>query len=116
MNGTPSTHPQTWFAAADTNQNYLGDFVAQGRFALDDLVVKTPVVTITDTRNPDGSINLLCQGIPGLSHRVWTTTNLAQSFSWQPFSTNLSSADGSWQLVDASATNYPSRFYRASLP
>jgi hypothetical protein len=116
LNGAPSIHPQTWYASADTNQNYLGGIMAQGRFALNDLVLKTPVITVTDTRNPDGSINLSCQGIPGLPHRVWTTTNLAQSFSWQPLSTNLSGADGSWQLVDASATNFPFRFYRASLP
>jgi hypothetical protein len=117
VNGTPSTNPRTWYAAADTNQNYFGDILAQGRFALDDLVVTVPAVTLSGVaRNADGSVNLLCRGMPGLTHRIWTTTNLLSSSSWQCISTNLAGADGSWQFTDTNTPNYPWRFYRASLP
>lgn len=115
VNGTPSMNPQTWYAAANTNQNYFGDFVAQGRFAMDDLVVTVPVIAITNvTYNPNNSINLYCRGMPGLTHRIWATTTLAET-SWQPISTNTAGADGTWQLTDTNTAG-SQRFYRASLP
>lgn len=117
VNGTPSTNPRTWYATADTSQNYFGDVLAQGHFALDDLVVTMPVITCSNpTRSANGNINLYCRGMPGLTHQIWATTNLPQTSSWQPVSTNLAGSDGSWQFTDTNATNYPSRFYRASLP
>lgn len=117
VNGTPSANPKTWYAAADTTQNYFGDILAQGHFALDDLVVTAPTISLSNvTRNANGSVTLLCRGLPGLTHRVWATTNLSSSSSWQFISTNQAGADGSWQFTDTNATNYPSRFYRASLP
>ena len=117
VNGTPSVVPHTWYAAADTNQNYFGDILARGHFELDDLVVTGSAVAVTNlTRNPDGSVNLSFTGMPGLTHRVWAATNLAMPASWQIISTNLAGADGSWQLTDPAAASYPSRFYRASLP
>jgi hypothetical protein len=117
VNGAPSANPQTWYAAADSSQNYFGDLLTQGHFALDDLVVTAPMLTLSNvTRNANGSVSLLCQGIPGLTHRVWATTNLSSPASWQFVSTNVAGADGSWQYIDTNAPNYPSRFYRASLP
>jgi hypothetical protein len=114
LNGAPSQKPETWYATADTNQNYFGDFLAQGRFALDDLVVATPTVFITAVTKPSSnSVSLRCRGMPGLSHRVWTTTSLTEP-SWQPISTNVAGADGSWQVMDT--LTGPSRFYRATLP
>ena len=68
------------------------------------------------TRNGNGSVSLHCQGLPGLTHRVWATTNLQSPPSWQFISTNVAGADGSWQVTDTNAPNFPSRFYRASLP
>ena len=115
-NGVPSANPQTWYAAADTNQNYFGDFVAQGRFVLDDLVVTVPVITInTVTHNANNSVSLSCRGMPDMSHRLWATTDLTQP-SWQLLSTNLAGADGTWQFTDTNTAGYPFRFYRASLP
>lgn len=117
VNSAPSTSPRTWYAAADTNQNYFGDLVAQGRFALDDLVVTVPAMVLTNIQhNPDGSVSLSGRGLPGLPHYLSATTNLSQSSSWQFVSTNMAGADGSLQFKDATASNYPSRFYRASLP
>lgn len=114
LNGLPSLEPRTWYATADTNGNDFGDFLAQGRFALDDLVVTVPVVSINAEAQPlADSINLTCRGLPGLSHRVWATTNLVQP-SWQAISTNVAGADGSWQVTDT--LNGPARFYRATLP
>ncbi len=116
VNGAPSTNPQTWYAAADTNQNYFGDLVAQGRFALDDLVVAVPNILITHaTYNANGSVDLFSRGMPGLPHRTWATTNLITP-NWQALSTNQSDANGLWEVIDTNAASYPARFYRASLP
>lgn len=117
VNGIVSANPQTWYAAAYTNQNSFGDLVARGRFALDDLVVTTPTVAISSVvRNPNGSVTLQAFGMNGLMHRVWATANLSAPTSWLPIATNLAAADGSWQISDPNAAGYPSRFYRASLP
>ena len=67
VTGIASVNPQTWYTAADTNQNYLGELVAQGDFALDDLVVTVPTLTISNiTHNADGSATLHCAGMPAL--------------------------------------------------
>lgn len=117
INEIPSTSPQTRYASADTNQNYFGDIVAQGRFALDDLVVSEPGIAVTNiARNPDGTVNLSCVGVPGLACRVWATTNLGITGSWQVISTNTAGADGTWHVTDAGASAFSSGFYRASLP
>jgi hypothetical protein len=116
INGVPSTNPQTWYAAADTNQNYFGALVAQGRFALDDLVVTAPAITITNvTYHPNGSVSLFSRGMPGLPHRLWATTSL-NTPTWSPLSTNQADANGLWEVTDTNALNYSARFYRASLP
>ncbi len=117
VNGKPSASPQTWYAAADTNQNYFGDVLAQGRFALDDLVVTVPGIVITNlSRQASGPVNLSGQGIPGLTHRILAETDLSQPSAWQVISTNQAGANGYWQSTDSDAANYSRRFYRASLP
>lgn len=117
VNGVPSVSPQAWYATADTNENYFGDVLAQGRFALDDLVVTEPVIAFTGlTRNANGSVSLFCQGMPGLTHRISAAAELSAPAAWQIITTNQAGADGSWQFTDTNAPNYPMRFYRASLP
>ena len=117
VNGTPSLNPQTRYAAACTNQNYFGDILAQGHFALDDLVVTVPAITISNiTHNANGSLTLSCQGMPGLAHRILATSSLTPPSSWQYVSTNIAAAAGSWQFTDTNAATFSSRFYRASLP
>lgn len=116
VNGVPSVNPQTWYAAANTNQNSFGDFVAQGRFALTDLVVTEPRVTISNvTYNANNNVSLKCVGMPGLPHRVWAESSLAPT-AWQILSTNVAGQDGSWQFTDTNNAGDASRFYRASLP
>jgi len=115
VNGHPSTSPQTWYAAADTNQDYFGAVTAEGHFLLDDLVAGVPAIGVTNVvRSGDGSVSLSCVGMPGMSHRVLATTNLALPAGWQFVSTNTAGTDGVWQVNDAG--NYPQRFYRVSLP
>jgi len=117
VNGEPSTSPRTWYATADTNQNYFGDLLAQGHFVLDDLVVTLPSVTITHiAREAAGNVELQCRGMPGMPHRVWSTTNPSAPASWQLVSRNQAAGDGSWQFTDTNTGFFPSRFYRASLP
>jgi hypothetical protein len=117
VNGVASVSPGTWYAAAYTNQNSFGDVVAQGHFALDDLTVSVPVVEFTAiAHNSNGSVSLQCQGMNGMLHRVWATTNVSSPSSWQMISTNAAGANGTWQFTDTNAAAHPSRFYRASLP
>lgn len=117
VDGVPSAAPRTWYASADTNQNWLGDLVALGRFALDDVVVTVPHPAISSLiHKSDGSVQLLCQGINGLGHRVWVSTNLAAPAAWLPLSTNLAGTNGEWEVTDTSAANYKARFYRITLP
>jgi hypothetical protein len=117
VDGSPSSSPKTWYAAACTNQNSFGDLVAQGRFALDDLVVTEPVVAVTGiARHADGTVGLSCKGMNGLPHRVWAESTVSSTSSWQLVSSNVAGADGTWQLTDTNAPGFSSRFYRASLP
>jgi hypothetical protein len=123
VNGIASTNPQTWYAAADTNQNYFGDIVAQGNFALDDFVVTgvnpfapPSVVVSAIARNPDGSITLQFSGVPNMTHRVLAASSLTPPVVWSPISTNVAGAYGAWQFTDTNISGVPLRFYRASLP
>ncbi len=117
LNGTPSLNPQTWYATADATQNHFGDLLAQGHFVMDDLVVTSPAITISNiTRNSDGSIGLSFVGMPSLNHRVWETGDLSSASSWQVLSTNLSGADGAWTFTDRATGGQSQRFYRATLP
>jgi hypothetical protein len=116
VNGLASTNPQTWYAAAETNLDTFGGWVAQGRFALGDLVAAVPAITLSNVvRSAGGTTTFSCGGLPGFAHRVWGTTALAPA-SWQPLATNVAGADGTWRFSDTSAMGQPVRFYRASLP
>jgi len=123
LNGVASTNPVTWHAAADTAQNSFGAIVAQGRFSMDDLVVRNtdpfgaPSIFIAGiARNPDGAITLHCVGVPNQTHRALATTNLSGLGSWQAVTTNLAGPDGSFEFADPAAAGNPRRFYRAVYP
>ena len=116
VNGLASTNPQTWYAAADTNLASFGGWVAQGRFALGDLVASMPAIAISNlVRSASGTTTFFCGGLPGFAHRVWGTTALAPA-AWQPLVTNVAGADGTWRFSDTNGMTQPVRFYRASLP
>ncbi len=86
VTGIATVTPQTLYTAADTNRNYLGELVAQGDFAPDDIVVTGPALTIPNfKRSTDGSTTLQCTGIPALPHRIPTTANLATPGSRQVY-------------------------------
>ena len=58
-----------------------------------------------------GVPTLRLAGIPGRTYYVQASTNLAV---WVDISTNVAGTNGLWNVVDADATNHPSRFYRTS--
>ncbi len=123
LTGVLSTNPSVTYATANTAQNSFGDVVAKGHFYLDDLVVRNtdpfamPLIRIGKVaRNASGSVTLNCTGVPQMNHRIWATTSVMPPASWQPVSTNLAAVDGSFTFTDANATNYATRFYRASFP
>jgi hypothetical protein len=92
--------------------NYLGSITSS--YAL--LTVVTPLVT-NIVSGANGSVILSFVGLPNVTTRIWATTNLALPASWRLISTNTTtSASGTWQFTDTSATNYPARFYRFSTP
>jgi hypothetical protein len=51
--------------------------------------------------------------MPDTMWRVDASTNLS---NWWPISTNLASPDGTLQITDPAATNFPERYYRAVVP
>ena len=123
VNGASSTNPQAWYAAAITNQNYFGDIVAQGNFALDDLVVTdldpfaSPSLVISAiSKNPDGSAVMQFYGAPNMNHRVLAASSLTPPVVWSAISTNLAGPDGTWHFKDTNTAGASIRFYRASLP
>jgi hypothetical protein len=117
LNGVPSVNPQTWYATADATQNQFGDLVAVGHFIMDDLVVTSPYLAISNVaRNIDGSIEMTWLGLPSFNQRVWATSDLSSPSLWQVISTNLSGANGAWQITDTNTAEYANRFYRATLP
>ena len=116
VNGTASTNPQTWYASAATNQNQLGDVMAQGYFALGDLVVTPPAPGVTGAVRTNGNMNVACTGLPGLAHRVWGAASLAPPIAWVALATNAAGTNGVWTFTDTNTAGYPQKFYRASLP
>jgi hypothetical protein len=52
-------------------------------------------------------------GSPEATYNVWTSTNL---LNWSPLGSATETGSGQYQFVDATMTNSPQRFYRASAP
>ena len=69
-------------------------------------------LTATNQVTFNGGVpTLRLAGIPGRTYYVQASTNMSV---WVGISTNVAGTNGLWQVVDADATNYPSRFYRTS--
>jgi len=80
------------------------------------LTVVVPAMTNV-VRTSNGYVTLKFVGLPNTSTRLWATTNLASSASWQPIFTNsTTSTNGTWQFTDTNANKFTSRFYRFSTP
>jgi fibronectin-binding autotransporter adhesin len=62
-----------------------------------------------------GSFQLSFSGPAGNNYRVWANTNLI-SANWTLITNGLFGASGTATVLDTTATNYPARFYRVSVP
>ncbi len=78
------------------------------------IVTNAPGTALTSTNQitfNGGVPTLRLAGIPGRTYYVQASTNLA---AWVDISTNVAGTNGLWNVIDADATNFPSRFYRTS--
>lgn len=62
---------------------------------------------------PNGSVKLNFFAWPGVNYTLQASTNLQ---SWQNLATLVPPADGLFDYIDTTATNYPTRFYRLVWP
>jgi hypothetical protein len=63
---------------------------------------------------PEQRLRLRLTGVSGLGYLIEASTNL---LAWGPLATNLSLANGQWEIADSNPANLRWRFYRArSLP
>ena len=65
--------------------------------------------------NGDGNYILSLAGIPGETYIVEATTNIVTP-TWVPIGANVAGPNGLWTFIDLDSTNYPSRFYRTTVP
>ena len=61
----------------------------------------------------NGEFQLAFTGASNASYRVWGSTNL---LNWEVLGTAASLSAGQFLFLDATATNWPQRFYRATAP
>jgi len=61
----------------------------------------------------NGAFQLAFSGTTNAAYRVWASTNLV---NWELLGPAAAPAPGQFQFLDAGATNWPHRFYRASAP
>jgi hypothetical protein len=59
------------------------------------------------------SFNLAFSGTSNATYSLWASTNLTD---WTNIGSATETSPGSYQFVDATSTNYPSRLYRVSGP
>jgi hypothetical protein len=59
------------------------------------------------------SFNLTFAGSSNATYSLWASTNLTD---WTNLGPATEASPGSYQFVDATTTNYPSRLYRVSAP
>ena len=60
-------------------------------------------------------VQLAGKGVANLAYTVWANTNLATT-NWLNLGIATANSSGILQFTDLTATNYPKRFYRFSLP
>lgn len=65
------------------------------------------------TRNPTGSAQLTFTGHSNTTYCVWASSNL---LNWEMIGTADEAQPGIFQFIDATATNWPHRFYKAGAP
>ncbi len=67
------------------------------------------------TTGAGGTFQLSFSGPAGNNYRVWASTNLALA-TWTLLTNGLFGVSGTATFIDTTATNYPVRFYRISVP
>jgi hypothetical protein len=75
------------------------------------LLVATAPQVFQAIRNADGSVTVDFVSPPGKTNVVLASSSLSPPILWQPMSTNVAEADGSWSFTDTTAANYGARFY-----
>ena len=78
-------------------------------------VVNVPLTPVAIARNA-GGLTLTFNGIPGVNYVLEAATNLHPPVTWQVVATQTAGTNGLWQFTDTGVSNYPSKFYRTTLP
>jgi hypothetical protein len=80
--------------------------------SLANLTVIIPPGISNVVANPDGSFSLNLLGTPQNTYVLEASTNLSSPAYWLPIATNTLDTSGLWEFTDASAINFPQRFYQ----
>jgi hypothetical protein len=72
------------------------------------------IVSLSVLGDPVAQVH--CSGTPGATYLLQATTNLCIASAWTTIGTNVADTNGLFTFMDADATNYSCRFYRASTP
>jgi hypothetical protein len=109
--GIPIQH----FVLVQAFTYYAGDI---GDLTVDDVRIGRsfmevlPGVAFTSITNaPGGGLGMRASGQANSNYVFQATTNVA-SANWANLSTNAAGTNGTFNVSDPSATNFPSRFYR----
>ena len=96
----------------DTNAYVLSADDVQAAAPAPNVTVRVVGIVPNET---NGTVTVTFLGSPGGLYLVQGTTNAGWAGSWLTLSTNVAGPAGLWTFTD-SATNVPSRFYRAAIP
>jgi sugar lactone lactonase YvrE len=74
-------------------------------------VASTPLI-YGPVFHPGGGLSLSLVSAPYSTNALLMATNLTLSVFWEPISTNVAAADGTWQYIETNSGSYPQRFFR----
>jgi hypothetical protein len=76
----------------------------------------TGLAVLTLEVQPGGAKKIISTNGLSYPHIIQAATNLDQSAVWENLGSNTLAPSGAWEFTDLNATNYPSRFYRSTVP
>lgn len=79
-------------------------------------VVAAVVPALTNIISDVGAYSLSGTGAASQTYTLEAATNLAEPIFWLPLTNTIAETNGSFQLIDLDATNFPQRFYRVVAP
>jgi autotransporter-associated beta strand protein len=91
------------------NTNALGSGVLS-------VMSTVPPSTTNITQLPDGSVQLVGVGLPGVTYQLLASTNLNPPGAWVTVTNALANAGGVFQFNDPQAATFSQRFYRVVGP